>query len=110
MEGRIEAVLEREKELISEKLLQSLDRESQAEMADNGWMKKEVYPTQLYLYIYFESHSIYVSILFQIVTVKEKLKKLSRETDAQQLRNLKLMESMQQKQKEDLQATRSILA
>ena len=39
----MEVLLEREKELISERLLQSLDKESQAEMADNGWMKKEVH-------------------------------------------------------------------
>ena len=42
MEKRIEASLERQKELISERLLQSLDKESQAELADNGWMKREV--------------------------------------------------------------------
>ena len=63
MERRIEVLLEREKELISERLVQSLDKESQAEMADNGWMKREVHSS---LYIYPKSHS-HSSVVFHSV-------------------------------------------
>ena len=34
--------LEMEKEKVSEKLLDSLDKDSRAEMVDNGWLKREV--------------------------------------------------------------------
>ena len=35
--------MEREKDKVSEKLLDSLDKEGRAEMVDNGWLKREVH-------------------------------------------------------------------
>ena len=35
--------MQKEKEGVSEKLLNSLDKEGRAELVDNGWLKREVY-------------------------------------------------------------------
>lgn len=42
VEGRTESLVERQRELICQRLLQAMDKETQAEIADNAWLKKEV--------------------------------------------------------------------
>ena len=42
IEARWHKRMERDKEAVSEKLLDSLDHEGRAELMDNGWLKREV--------------------------------------------------------------------
>lgn len=42
IEAKWQRKMERVKDVISQKLLNSLDRDGQAEMVDNGWLKREV--------------------------------------------------------------------
>ena len=42
IEAKWQKKMEREKDRVSERLLDSLDKEGRAEMVDNGWLKREV--------------------------------------------------------------------
>ena len=42
IEAKWQKRMEREKDRVSEKLLDSMDKEGRAEMVDNGWLKREV--------------------------------------------------------------------
>ena len=93
---------------MSDRVLQSLDKTTKGEMADHAWLKKEVNAEDIYhnRILIIMRLNYKTCFLFQIGIVEEKLKALRQETDAMELRNLQLMETVQRQQLEELEATR----
>ncbi|CAI8013838.1 Coiled-coil domain-containing protein 83 [Geodia barretti] len=85
IEAKWQKRMEREKDRVSEKLLDSMDKEGRAEMVDNGWLKRE------------------------IVAVGEMVTELKREVEYLEQRNLQLLEEMQREQLQQLEISIGLL-
>ena len=122
-EEQKDALLEKHKELVSTRLVQSLDRDSREEMADNIWMHQQVYKmcfsenstTPIYRLPKIKPWTIVHSqdneccnMTLQIEFLRDAFAKLQEEKDALEQRNLRLMESLQNRGAEEAATTREL--